>query len=215
MCLSFNNEISQGETWPSLLPPLRERWTRRPLWLFNDAKRNRHLETPKPSSMTKCRMSLFASDVPTTAGSDAQLALAVSDSSSEPAGFYSQVVFYTPTGAPSGYGSPQTFIAETPTPEPEPLLIGVTPTPEPGSLFLLELAIRFVGQWEASQRTLRLMRRHNRGCCVSGQGSRFESIENRNARPFTGNRGLWPDSIHALHLRSSIMSKPRAEGSTC
>lgn len=174
MCLSFNNEISQGETWAVTPTAVTGTVDEEAAWLFNDAQEEQALgnaETVIDDQVAA--WSLFASDVPTTAGSDAQLALAVSDSSSEPAGFYSQVVFYTPTGAPSRYGSPQTFIAETPTPEPEPLLIGVTPTPEPGSLFLLGTGLFVLwGSGKLLQRTLRLMRPTHRGCCVSGQGSR-------------------------------------------
>jgi hypothetical protein len=63
--------------------------------------------------------SLFASNVPVTAGSNAQSSLALASIGTEPTGFYDRFVIYEPTGAPAGFGFPQTFIAD-PTPAPEP-----------------------------------------------------------------------------------------------
>ena len=67
--------------------------------------------------------SLFASNVPTTAGSDAQLAAAIASINTESQAFYSQFTIYVPVGDPSAAGYPQTFIAEAPAPEPWPLMM--------------------------------------------------------------------------------------------
>jgi len=119
MCLSFDNEISQGETWNVIPVAVTGVLDEEAAWLYADAEKNPGNDIPDQLAA----WGLFSSDSPTTAGSNAQLALAVAEYSSEPAGFYSQFVIYEPTGAPSGFGFPQTFIAEAAAPEPWSLLM--------------------------------------------------------------------------------------------
>lgn len=115
MCLSFNNEISQGETWNVTPTAITGTLDEEAAWFYADAQSN-------PANDINDQLAawnLFASNVPMTAGSNAQSALAIASIGAEPTGFYSQFVIYEPTGAPAGYGPPQTFIAD-PAPAPEP-----------------------------------------------------------------------------------------------
>lgn len=119
MCLSFDNEISEGETWNVTPVAVTGVLDEEATWLYADAQSNQGNDIPDQLAA----WGLFSSDSPTTAGSNAQLALAVAEYSSEPTGFYNQFVIYEPTGAPSGFGFPQTFIAEAPAPEPWSLVM--------------------------------------------------------------------------------------------
>jgi len=119
MCLSFNNEISQGETWNVTPTAVTGTLDEEAAWLYADAESN-------PANDINDQLAawaLFASNVPLTAGSNVQSSLALASIGTEPTGFYNQFTIYVPDGAPAGYGFPQTFIAETPAPEPWPLLM--------------------------------------------------------------------------------------------
>jgi hypothetical protein len=117
MCLSFNNEITQGETWNVTPSAIVGTLDKEAAWLYSDAQKN----PGNDINDQVAAWSLFATNVPMTAGSNAQLANALASINSEPQAFYSQFVIYVPTGNPSAAGYPQTFIAETP--EPWPLLM--------------------------------------------------------------------------------------------
>ena len=119
MCLSFNNEISQGETWNVTPTAVTGTLDEEAAWLYSDAESN-------PANDINDQLaawSLFASNVPVTPQSNAQASLALASIDTEPTGFYNQFVIYEPTGAPSGFGFPQTFIAEAPAPEPWSLVM--------------------------------------------------------------------------------------------
>ena len=119
MCLSFNNEITQGETWNVSPTVVTGTVDEEAAWLYADAQ-----STPGNDINDQlAAWSLFASNVPTTAGSDAQLAAAIASINTETQAFYSQFTIYIPVGDPNAAGYPQTFIAETPAPEPWPLLM--------------------------------------------------------------------------------------------
>lgn len=117
MCLSFNNEITQGETWNVTPSAIVGTLDKEAAWLYSDAQKN----PGNDINDQVAAWSLFASNVPMTAGSDAQLANALASINSEPQAFYSHFVIYVPVGDPSAAGYPQTFISETP--EPWPLLM--------------------------------------------------------------------------------------------
>jgi hypothetical protein len=119
MCKSFNNEVSVGETWNVTPTAVTGTLDEEAAWLYSDAENN-------PANDINDQLAvwaLFASNVPVTAGSNVQSALALASINTEPTGFYNQFTIYVPDGAPAGYGFPQTFIAETPAPEPWPLLM--------------------------------------------------------------------------------------------
>lgn len=119
MCLDFNKEISQGETWNVTPAAVTGTLDEEAAWLYSDAENN-------PANDINDQLAvwaLFASNVPVTSGSNVQSASSLASINTEPTGFYGQFVIYIPDGAPDGYGFPQTFIAENPAPEPWPLLM--------------------------------------------------------------------------------------------
>ncbi len=119
MCLSFDNEIHNGESWyvtestPTSVAQLEA------AWLFEDA-----VTTPANDIADQfAAWSLFATEGSSLLAYDspaaaAQLALAVANYGNvNPADF----TIYTPNGY--DLNIPQTFIAETPMPEPSSLLL--------------------------------------------------------------------------------------------
>jgi hypothetical protein len=121
MCLSSLNEISQGETWNVAPTAITGAVDEEIAWLYNDAENN-------PGNDVNDQVAVWGlnpsgTGIPLTAGSNAQLALAIAGYGSEAVGFYSKFVIYEPTGAPAGFGFPQPMIADVPTPEPWPLLM--------------------------------------------------------------------------------------------
>lgn len=119
MCLSFNNEITQGETWNVTPTAVAGTLDKEAAWLYSDAQSS-------PANDVNDQLaawSLFANNVPVTAESNVQLSDALASINTETQAFYSQFVIYIPVGYPSAVGVPQTFIAEAPTPEPLPLLM--------------------------------------------------------------------------------------------
>jgi hypothetical protein len=119
MCLSFDNEISQGQTWVVTPTAVIGTLDKEAAWLYSDAQKN----PGNDINDQVAAWSLFASNVPMTEGSDAQLADALASIGTEPQGFYSQFVIYVPVGDSSAAGYPQTFISKTSAPEPWPLLM--------------------------------------------------------------------------------------------
>ena len=119
MCLSFNNEISQGETWNVTPTAVTGTLDEEAAWLYSDAENNPGNDIDDQLAV----WALFASNVPVTAGSNVQSSLALASIGTEPTGFYNQFTIYVPDGSPAGFCPPQTFIAETPAPEPWPLLM--------------------------------------------------------------------------------------------
>lgn len=130
MCLSFNNEITLGESWtadvysiPAADALIGNNNYAVAAWLFNNA------ETATATISNEDQLAawgLFSSGV---AGSNnAQLAVAEAEAASEPASAYTRFQILIPVaGTQSEGGLPQTFI-EDPAP---------SPTPEPNSLVLL------------------------------------------------------------------------------
>ena len=119
MCLSFDNEVTVGEWWyvtestPTSVAQLEA------AWLFADA-----VTTPANDIADQvAAWSLFATEGSSLLADDspaaaAQLAMAAANYGSvNPANF----TIYTPDGY--DLNIPQTFIAETPTPEPSSLLL--------------------------------------------------------------------------------------------
>jgi PEP-CTERM motif len=119
MCLSFNNEISTGESWQATIQSvIGNTLEEEAAWLLNDANVN-------PGNTVNDQLAawgLFASGV---AGSDnAQLLAAENFVSANPndTSFYSQFQLYVPVnGTQTSGGDPQTFLGETP--EPSSLLL--------------------------------------------------------------------------------------------
>lgn len=123
MCLSFDNDIVNGESWSATAEPLAGKLDREAAWLLNDA-------IAHPGNAANDNLAawgLFAADTPVDAASNVQLAMAEAGYGSiNP----SEFVKYVPEDPPNirdGNGGsliPQTFI-------------GIAQTPEPGSLVLL------------------------------------------------------------------------------
>lgn len=110
MCLSYDNEITTGESWEATLSNPTTVLEKEASWLLLDAIDN-------PSNVSDDQLaawSLLASDVPMNAGATTQLSLAEAGYESiNPNNF----VLYTPVdGTQSIGGIPQTFIGETPEP---------------------------------------------------------------------------------------------------
>jgi hypothetical protein len=112
MCLSFDKEISVGETWNVTEVPITTPLEQQAAWLYEDVLTNPANAIPDQLAAWY----LFDNQTPMTIESETQLSKAT-------IGDYSQFVLYVPTGAPTGYGFPQTFISEAPAPEPWPLLM--------------------------------------------------------------------------------------------
>jgi hypothetical protein len=116
MCLSFDRHITQGETWvadafvPSSIPELEA------AWLLQDAESN----PANAPADNLASWSLFANDVPMSAVSTGQLALAsvgyVSINSAD-------YVLYKPVSGFDPANPPQDFIGNSSAPEPGSLLL--------------------------------------------------------------------------------------------
>ena len=113
MCLSFNNEISSGESWKATVQSITGTLDEEAAWLLNDANHN-------PGNAINDQLAawgLFASGV--TGSDNAQLIAAQNFVSSNPndTSFYNQFQLYVPLyGTQSSGGDPQIFMGETPEP---------------------------------------------------------------------------------------------------
>ncbi len=142
MCVSFDNDISEGESWVAQVQAITGTQEEEAAWLFNDdnvaiAAGN----TTKAIDDQWAAWEIFsanakASAAPADGGAATQLAAAIAAVSlgTEPATFYEQFVIYIPEwGWPTGDDVPQNFIAFAGFQD------GPTPphAPEPSSLILL------------------------------------------------------------------------------
>jgi hypothetical protein len=121
MCLSYNNEITNGESWQANIQSIvGNTLDEEAAWLLNDANVN-------PGNAINDQLAawgLFASGV--TGSNNAQLLAAQNFVTNNPNdnSFYNQFQLYIPeAGTQSSGGTPQDFLGETATPEPSSLLL--------------------------------------------------------------------------------------------
>lgn len=137
MCISFTADMNLGETWKAedLYLPLTSEYEQA-AWLFNDANTAvADGNTAEQIADQWAAWELFSPSAHNSPppGTDTQMAAAVANYASEPAGFYQKFILYDPVpGSQSELGTAQFFLGyrdETP---------GITPgaAPEPGSLIL-------------------------------------------------------------------------------
>jgi hypothetical protein len=113
MCLSYNNAITQGESWQATVQAVTGNLYEEAAWLLNDANTN-------PGNAINDQLAawgLFASGV--TGSDNAQLIAAQNFVGSNPndTSFYNQFQLYVPLyGTQSSGGDPQIFMGETPEP---------------------------------------------------------------------------------------------------
>jgi hypothetical protein len=113
MCLSYNNAITQGESWQATVQAVTGALYEEAAWLLNDANAN-------PGNAINDQLAawgLFASGV--TGSDNAQLIAAQNFVGSNPndTSFYNQFQLYVPLyGTQSSGGDPQIFMGETPEP---------------------------------------------------------------------------------------------------
>src|ERR1017187_1885935 len=147
MCLSFNNEISIGESWTANVYALSSPTFinavdvsgqnggnlteyEEAAWLFNDSKATAFSNPTQSENDQLAAWSLFANNVSMPAGAVTELGLASSfvgnHTTSNDAGFYSGFQLYLPVSGTQKNGlsgMPQTFIGVATTPEPSSLLL--------------------------------------------------------------------------------------------
>lgn len=121
MCLSYNNEIANGESWQANIQSIvGNTLDEEAAWLLNDANVN-------PGNAINDQLAawgLFASGV--SGSNNAQLLAAQNFVTNNPndTNFYNQFQLYVPeAGSQSSGGTPQDFLGETATPEPSSLLL--------------------------------------------------------------------------------------------
>jgi len=132
LCISFNNEITVGESWTATVTPVSGTAEEEASWLLNDA----NLHSANDDADQIAAWSLFANNVPMDGSADTQLALAAAFVAANPndTSFYDHFSLYAPVdGTQSSGGDPQTFIGESGGPIPE------TVSPEPRSLLVFPL----------------------------------------------------------------------------
>ncbi len=118
MCLSYNNEITVGESWAVNVIPVTTALEREAAWLYANAEANPANDVIDNLAAWR----LFASNAPMNAGADTQLALAETDYGSIKA---SDFKLYVPLAGFNTPGAPQTFIGSN--------------APEPSYLWLMGL----------------------------------------------------------------------------
>jgi hypothetical protein len=134
MCISYDNEISFGESWTATITTASTPLEKEAVWLFNDA--NAAIAAGKTAEQIADQWAAWelfstnAQKATAPAGAATQLALAEAAYASEPANFYAGFVIYVPVAGsqPSGDDLPQD-------------LIGYAHAPEPGTLVLLGTGI--------------------------------------------------------------------------
>ena len=141
MCVSYDNDISPGESWVAQVQAITGPQQEAAAWLFNDDNQAISVgDSARSIDDQLAAWEIFSvraqNTAPPDSGAAVQLAAAENAVAlgTEPASFYQQFVIYVPQyGWPEGDDVPQDFIglADFP-PGPTPL-----PTPEPGSLILL------------------------------------------------------------------------------
>ncbi|MGA3012352.1 MAG: PEP-CTERM sorting domain-containing protein [Terracidiphilus sp.] len=134
MCISYDNEVSQGESWTATITSVSGQLQEEAVWLFNDdnaaiAAGNTAKQIDDQWAAWQLFSKTAQNATPPDAGVATQLALAEAAYASEPASFYSQFVIFIPEAGsqPSGDDVPQNFIGYN--------------TPEPGTLVLLGTGI--------------------------------------------------------------------------
>jgi len=125
MCVSFNNEITFGESWQATVEPITGTVDKEAAWLFNDA-----VNAPNSTQSNEDQLAawyLLSGNGNPADGNNAQLADAIAFVAGNPndTSLYSDLAIYVPIdGTQSWGGTPQTFIADPPqTPEPSSLLL--------------------------------------------------------------------------------------------
>ena len=119
MCLSFNNTITNGESWQATVAAVTGTLYEEAAWLLNDANIN-------PGNAIADQLAawgLFSNNV--TGSNNAQLLAAQNFVSAHPndTSIYSQFTLYIPLdGTQSSGGDPQIFLGETPEPSSQLLL---------------------------------------------------------------------------------------------
>lgn len=142
MCVSYDNDISEGESWVAQIQAITGTQEEEAAWLFNDdnlaiaAGNTTQSIDDQWAAWELFSANARAAAAPADGGAATQLAAAIAAVSlgTEPATFYQQFVIYVPQwGWPAGDDVPQNFIALAGFQD------GPTPpnSPEPSSLVLL------------------------------------------------------------------------------
>lgn len=144
MCISFDNEITQGETWTATIDPLSSSsstFDKEEAYLFSEILGASNATQQAELQFADWYLSDSTGVEASTYYKENSAAIlgyvngAENNYASESADFYDQFQLYVPvngTENPNTYGTPQTFI-------------GTAPTPEPGSLALLGTGLLGMG----------------------------------------------------------------------
>jgi hypothetical protein len=132
MCVSYDNDISRGESWVAEVEAISTTLQKEAAWLFNDDNVSIAAGNDTQANDDQwAAWEIFSTNAqnatPPDSGAAVQLSAAeyAVTHNLEPAAFYQQFIIMIPqSGWPSGDDVPQDFI-------------GYAPTPEPGSLILL------------------------------------------------------------------------------
>jgi hypothetical protein len=142
MCISFDDEITQGESWTATIDPLSSSsstFDKEEAYLFSEMLGATNTTQQAEIQFADWYLSDNTGVEATTYYKDNSAAIlgyvTGAEDASVPAGFYDQFQLYVPvddTQKPGSNGTPQTFI-------------GLAPTPEPGSLALLGTSLLGMG----------------------------------------------------------------------
>jgi hypothetical protein len=131
MCLSYDNEITLGESWLVDVLPVTTAPEREAAWLLADAQTN----PANDIADNLAAWNLFSGDVPMTLAAEAQFGLAVAGYGSVDAAGYD---LYVPVEGFNSLGAPQTFIGGA--------------APEPCCLALMGLGLAAAGVYNKYRR---------------------------------------------------------------